>query len=166
MKKRYGKNGNKLGARKRAGDDLAASAPTAATPSPPQQDKHVLVSEAFSGPIPPPAVLKEYDVICPGAADRILAQAEQQVEHRQALERMSLEAQIVDAKASRLERRFGQILGALVAIAGMGFGATVMVLGGSVGAIIGGTLMGGAPLAGVVTAFIYGHKVDARSAAK
>jgi uncharacterized membrane protein len=43
--------------------------------------------EMFQGPLPPPSVLEHYDRIVPGAAQRILAMAEQQATHRQALER-------------------------------------------------------------------------------
>ena len=44
------------------------------------------VSQSYSGPVPPPAVLREYDQIVPGAAARILAQAEAQTQHRIKLE--------------------------------------------------------------------------------
>ncbi len=40
----------------------------------------------FSGPIPPPQSLEQYERICPGAANRILKMAEKQSQHRQDLE--------------------------------------------------------------------------------
>lgn len=40
----------------------------------------------FSGPLPPPEILSRYDQIVPGAAERIIAMAEKQAEHRQRLE--------------------------------------------------------------------------------
>jgi uncharacterized membrane protein len=43
-------------------------------------------SESFSGPLPPPDALARYDQIVPGAAERIIAMAEKQAEHRQKLE--------------------------------------------------------------------------------
>jgi uncharacterized membrane protein len=46
------------------------------------------VSESFSGPLPSPQLLERYDVIVPGAAERIIVMAEKQLEHRQDLERM------------------------------------------------------------------------------
>jgi len=45
---------------------------------------------SFSGPLPPPQALREYDQIVPGLATRIVAQAERQTEHR-----ISLEAKVV-----------------------------------------------------------------------
>ena len=38
------------------------------------------------GPLPPPADLREYDSIVPGAADRIIAMAESRVAHQQRME--------------------------------------------------------------------------------
>ena len=39
----------------------------------------------FSGPIPPPQVLKQYEEIIPGAGERILAMAEKEQDHRHGL---------------------------------------------------------------------------------
>ena len=36
----------------------------------------------FSGPLPPPAVLSEYDKAVPGAAERIISMAECEMQHR------------------------------------------------------------------------------------
>ena len=47
----------------------------------------VRVSEKFAGPIPPPPVMKQYEEILPGSADRILKMAENQSEHRQWMEK-------------------------------------------------------------------------------
>lgn len=38
--------------------------------------------EAWHGPLPPPESLKQYDIIVPGAAERILSMAEKEMEHR------------------------------------------------------------------------------------
>lgn len=46
----------------------------------------VMQSE-FSGPIPPPNMIKGYEAILPGAADRIMTMAEKQSSHRQEMER-------------------------------------------------------------------------------
>jgi uncharacterized membrane protein len=53
------------------------------------EQQQLSVSTSFSGPIPPPLILKQYDDLVPGAAARILAQAEQQTAHRIALENNS-----------------------------------------------------------------------------
>jgi uncharacterized membrane protein len=45
--------------------------------------RHTLLHQ---GPLPHPAVLKQYDDVVPGAAERIMRMAEQQAQHRQDLE--------------------------------------------------------------------------------
>jgi len=68
----------------------------------------------FSGPLPHPDILVRYNDACPGAADRIIAMAERNQAHRQALE-----AKVIPAR-SRNET-MGQIFGfvtAVIAIAG------------------------------------------------
>ena len=37
-----------------------------------------VIRSEFSGPIPPPSIIKGYEEILPGSADRILAMAEKQ----------------------------------------------------------------------------------------
>lgn len=41
---------------------------------------------AFSGPLPPPEILKQYDEVFAGCAERIVVMAERQSTHRQSLE--------------------------------------------------------------------------------
>lgn len=51
------------------------------------QETTVVQSASYSWPIPPPALMKEYNEICPGSADRILTMAEKQSNHRIELEK-------------------------------------------------------------------------------
>lgn len=46
------------------------------------------------GPLPPPDVLVRYNEAFPGCAERIVAQAEKQSEHRQHLERITVEGNV------------------------------------------------------------------------
>lgn len=48
----------------------------------PEGNLQVTQSVQFIGPLPPPSVLKGYDEIIPGGAERILIMAEKQLEHR------------------------------------------------------------------------------------
>ena len=56
-------------------------------------DEHVrqvvtqVIQSEFSGPLPPPNIIKGYEDILPGAADRILSMAENQAKHRQEIEK-------------------------------------------------------------------------------
>lgn len=54
----------------------------------------VYASEEFSGPLPHPVILERYERTLPGAADRILAMAERQSEHRRHIEERVLKANI------------------------------------------------------------------------
>lgn len=81
--------------------------------------------EAFSGPLPPPRILAEYDTISPGFADRILGMAEQEQNHRHTMETKSLNGLI----SSRL---FGQIAAFLLGVLGIGGGLYLVSNGKSV----------------------------------
>jgi uncharacterized membrane protein len=51
-----------------------------------QEHPTVVGLQHFSGPLPPPAVLKQYDEVAPGSAERIIGKFERQVEHRISME--------------------------------------------------------------------------------
>jgi uncharacterized membrane protein len=103
------------------------------------------VTESFSGPLPPPALLREYDAICPGFADRIVALAEKQTAHRISIESMLIEA---DTKKSW----YGIACGFIVALVCVGCGTTCILFGHD---WAGSTLVTGA-LGGIVYTFVYG----------
>lgn len=85
-------------------------------------------TQTFSGPIPPPQVLEQYNKIVPNAAERILKMAEDESAHRRSQDIMILNANMT-AQARQLdisERQtksifksdtIGQILGFLVCLA-------------------------------------------------
>ncbi len=50
-------------------------------------------SQQFVGPLPPPDALRLYEETLPGAADRIIAMAEQQAAHRQRIESLAVQTQ-------------------------------------------------------------------------
>ncbi len=49
----------------------------------------------YSGPIPPPEMMREFDSIVPGAADRILSMAERQEAHRHSLEKAHVRSNLI-----------------------------------------------------------------------
>ena len=67
----------------------------------------IIKSETYSGPIPPPRALAEYEQIQPGAADRILKMAEKQQEHRMQLEKKAIYGQVEQGNR-------GQIFGFII----------------------------------------------------
>lgn len=62
-------------------------------------------SEYFSGPIAHPRHLREYEDICPGAADRIISMTEQSMRHK-----IEMDQKVVQAETS--DRTLGMYLGA------------------------------------------------------
>ena len=103
----------------------------------------------FSGPIPPPSMLGEYDAIHDGLANRIVGMAESQQAHRQSLEKRSVEAAI---KTESRGQHYALIVSFLI-IAG------AMYLIGS-GKEISGTLLAGGTLTGLAYIFITGRKKE------
>jgi uncharacterized membrane protein len=103
------------------------------------------------GPLPPPAILKQYDEVVPGAAERIMTMAENQAQHRQ-----ELEASVI--RTDNLKSLLGMFFGFIIALVGFG--------GGLIAAFSGQPFWGGAvsigTLASVVIAFIYGTRTRER----
>jgi uncharacterized membrane protein len=103
------------------------------------------VSSVFSGPLPPPEILQKYDVVLPGAAERILKMAESQHRHRQELEK-----KVIDADT--LSQTAGMVLGFVIAMTAIGGGIWLTSIGKS-GAGLTSII---AALAALVGVFVYG----------
>ncbi|MCD4830777.1 MAG: DUF2335 domain-containing protein [Anaerohalosphaeraceae bacterium] len=104
-----------------------------------------IVEQHFSGPLPPPQVLSQYDEIIPNGAERIMVMAEKQGEHRRTLEKTALDT---DSRNSLLGVIFAFVIGIVTVVTG----AIVIIKGHSWP----GTLLGSAGLIGLVSVFIYG----------
>jgi uncharacterized membrane protein len=99
-----------------------------------------------SGPLPQPDTLAKYNAIVPGAAERILAMAEEDARHLQAMERASL-------SGAYAERRTGQIFGLTIGLSALAVSIIAMVLGHELAAIA----IGGTTVLGLVTVFVVGR---------
>lgn len=106
-------------------------------------------AEFFEGPLPPPEVLAEYDKIFPGAASRILAMAEEQGRHRQALEK-----QVVLSNCRSQDR--GPVLGFILATMVIAIGGYLLFTGKEVAGLV--ALV--AALAAVVVPFVTGKRAQ------
>jgi uncharacterized membrane protein len=102
-------------------------------------------STSFSGPIPPPEMLKGHNEVLPGAADRILKMAENQNKHRIAME--------ASVAASDMKRAGHGLLAGLLVTSLLILCATWCILSGHDAA--GGTL-GTATIIGLAGVFVYG----------
>ena len=73
----------------------------------------VVEAASFSGPLPPPAMYSEYERALPGSAERILAMAEKEQNHRIAWEETALGTSVRETK-------LGQWFGFAIAVACIG----------------------------------------------
>jgi uncharacterized membrane protein len=101
----------------------------------------------FSGPLPPPEILAKYNDAIPNGAERIMAMAESQSQHRQKLEKDVVAAGIRAQKV-------GSILGFLICIAALASGTFLIYAGRSVEGLV--PIIGA--LSGLVAVFIYGKR--------
>lgn len=100
----------------------------------------------FMGPIPPPALMRQYGEIIPNGAERIMSQAERQSAHRQKLENRVVSHGIAQGYV-------GQTLAAIVAGA---FLVAAYKLGMAGHDVLAG-ILGGSTVVALVTAFIIGR---------
>lgn len=112
-------------------------------------------SVSFSGPLPPPEILQKFNEVVPGSAERIIKMAEEQSVHRRALEKKVIDSDIAGSK-------LGQILGFIIAIAGL----VVALLTAIFGNAIAGGFIGVGTLASLVSVFMYGSKTRSKERAE
>lgn len=105
----------------------------------------------WAGPYPPPDLLRGYEDVLPGSADRIISMAERQQEHRHSLERTSVEG-------GSKRAWWGLWLGFVISVIVMTLGTITILLGQpwAGGAVMGVDVVA---LAGV---FVYGQRQQSR----
>lgn len=84
-------------------------------------------SESFSGPLPPPAMLADYERVMPGMAERILRTVEKPIEmaHDQQVHRHQLENKVITSDIRRSWA--GMVIGASLSMAAI-VGGVLLVL--------------------------------------
>lgn len=104
-------------------------------------------SYSWSAPLPPPAVLKQYDQVFPGCAERIVALTEHQAAHRQ-----SMESRVVHGNVSSQTTGLwlGFILALIVILSG-----TWLVYTGHIGW---GAVFTSFPLVSLMSVFVIGKR--------
>jgi uncharacterized membrane protein len=113
----------------------------------------------YSGPIPHPEIIRGYEEVIQGSADRILKMTEKQLEHRIASEIKQLdhsirtETKLINTQS--LLSYFGLISGFIIAVFGL-LGA--IYLGVSDKSVASGIMSGGT-LAGLVSVFVSGKSM-------
>lgn len=106
-------------------------------------------ASSFSGPVPPPEILKGYNEVLQNGAERILMMAEKQSNHRMQLEDHAIKEEL---KQSRLGQVFGFILG----LVGFGLATTLAMFNHE--AIAG--IFGTTTILGLVTVFVLGKRAQ------
>ena len=103
--------------------------------------------EVHGGPLPAPNVLGQYDQIVPGAAERIVAMAESQANHRQKLE-------LIAVKSGSRDSLLGLIFGLIIGLSAI-IGSVLTIMSGKEQ---GGAALGITGLASLVGVFVYGSR--------
>lgn len=109
-----------------------------------------IAQASFSGPLPHPDILRGYNHVVSGAAERILVMAEEQARHRQSLERTVIEG------GSR-RANLGLWLGFILSIVVLALSAALIVNGYE----LAGTVIGSIDLVSLATVFVVG-RIDQR----
>jgi uncharacterized membrane protein len=104
----------------------------------------------FSGPLPHPQHLAEYEAITPGFADRIIKMAEDESEHRRSQEQKELNADIHFNNKDFAERRIGQLSAVFIVLIMAAIGAYLALDGKE----ITGSVFGGPAIVSIVWAFL------------
>lgn len=105
----------------------------------------------FHGPIPPPNIIKGYEEVVPGAADRIITMAENQAKHRQTMEATMIKA---ESRDSLLGVLFAFILGVGCLVAS----AIIVVAVPDKTGAISGAAVGVTGMVSIIATFINGTR--------
>lgn len=104
---------------------------------------------AYSGPLPMPQHLEQYEAICSGAANRIIAMTEAQLKHRQQLEK---EVVKINGRNSTI----GVCFGGVVAVLSILCGTYIILKGNEISGYV--TMFGS--LSTLVGVFVYGKRAN------
>ncbi len=116
----------------------------------------------FSGPVPPPAFLEQYERISPGLASRMVSMAEAESVHRRQIESSVVESHCQDQRAFHSEVLRGQILATAITVVALVAGAYTAVSGHEWA----GGVLGCAGIGGIAINLILGRNAKQESAPK
>ena len=127
-----------------------------------EQSRQVVAAyheEVHSGPLPSPDVYERYEAVNPGAAERILAMAENQAAHRQKLEMIKTEAEVMRLNAEIRDSLLGVIFAFVLGLACIAVAAVAIVLSPSDAGTVFGGVIGVAGIGAIITAFLTNTRI-------
>jgi uncharacterized membrane protein len=130
--------------------------PAPIKPQPSKATVQLSVASQFTGPIPPPELLRGYSEILPGLPERIVSMAEQEAIHRRQIETKELQANIDFGHKQFAEARLGQLCALLIGSTAIFAGVYTAVHGHE----IAGSIFGGTGVVGLVSVFIIGRRTQ------
>jgi len=107
----------------------------------------------ISGPLPSPDILKKYEEISPGIANRLIKIAEDEALHRRKMEAEVIAVQSREQSAYRTSEMLGQVFGLVIGLTAI-IAAIIMALHG---AQLAASFIGTGGVTSLVTAFILGR---------
>ena len=116
-------------------------------------DAQLIARAEFSGPLPHPEALRQYQEVDPGLVGRIVTMAEAEMRERHEAERRYLEAEVEQMRRDFHEARIGQLCALTIGLTAFVAGAYTAVHG----AEIAGGLIGVGGVGSIIAAFIYGR---------
>jgi uncharacterized membrane protein len=122
-----------------------------------QLQQQIIASQVsfWSGPLPAPEVLREYDSVVPGSADRIIAMAERQSDHRRNLESIAI-------SGGNLRATMGSIFGFVIGMAAIIVGYLLVTNGQEIGGY--STML--LTVTALVGVFVYGRRTSRQELAR
>ena len=133
------------------GHDHAKYAPSS---EPDSAINNITIQQQFSGPLPAPAVLEQYDKLHPGLAERIVVMAEEEGKHRRQMESRGLDGDLKALKWFNLEIILGQVFGFVIAISTVVSGVYLAIDGKE----LAGSFIGTGGVIALAAVFVYGRK--------
>lgn len=114
----------------------------------------VALGVSFQGPLPPPEMLKQYDDLVPGTAERLIEIHQKEKQHALELQETILEAEREENAADRVEFKRGQFFSLIIVLCILALAAFMTAMGAPTQAA---TVVTGTVVA-LVLAFLYGRR--------
>ena len=122
--------------------------------STPSTEVHTITaSQYYSGPLPLPEIMKGYNEIIPGSAERILAMTEKEQSHRHELETQMVDAEIKDGKR-------GMIFAFVLSFSAIAAAVIIATVSPANYGALAGAILGASGFWGVTRAMILRSKND------